>query len=275
MTGTTIEAKATSLTNGVVTLEAANGRVIKVELTQLSEEDRAFLHGHFGASLATASTMAPAALAYPLGTVSGPIDAEGSHYYLYLPKSLKQGRKAPLLFYTHSGGGNSGRLNPLIEGAEICGWILAVSVESKNGMDRAATQPHVKHCLDQILATLPVDPKRVYFSGSSGGTREAFSNSLEFGGAGVLAVIAGGQPSELEKRKSYYFITGATDFNRYEISHSYKVVKSNAALRFYPGGHGDGPAWLKTEGMVWLESKGLQKWKDAPERPDFESAALE
>ena len=72
-------------------------------------------------------------LPHPQGEVVGPIDTgEGAKYFLYLPKTLKKNQKAPLLFYTNSGGGNKANLNSITEGAELCGWIMAISVESKN-----------------------------------------------------------------------------------------------------------------------------------------------
>ncbi|MFT4175635.1 MAG: hypothetical protein QM627_03185 [Luteolibacter sp.] len=272
--GTSIEAKATGLKNETVTLETPSGRSLQVALSQLSPEDQALLKSHF-AGQADSAASEPGAFPYPTGEISGPIDAKGSHYYVYLPKSLKPGRKVPLIFFTHSGGGGKGdRLGVYREGAEICGWITAMSVESKNGMDRAQTYPHIKNCHQHLLSTLPIDPKRVYFTGRSGGSREAFTNAKDFDGAGVLAVIAGAQENECIRGRHYFFITGATDFNRYEMAKSFQRVKASSAFRLHPGGHSPGPGWLTSEGMVWLESQSLQKNKNAPERADFETAIV-
>jgi hypothetical protein len=251
-------------------LETPSGRVFTVEAAKLSAADQALLRQHFAEAPA-----APVELSQPSGTVTGPIEAGSSHYHLYLPKSLRSGRKAPLLFFTHSGGGNAGRMKPLLEGAEICGWIVAMSVESKNGMEKEESVVHSKRCVDHLLKTLPVDSKRVYFSGTSGGSREAFYNSSQMDSAGVLAIIAGAQPEELSRSKHYFFISGASDFNRYGTAHSYAAVKSSSAFRFHPGRHADGPGWLVTEGMMWLETKWGQKAKESgAAREAFESAAL-
>lgn len=271
--GTTIEGKATALDGTVATLETTNGRILKVDLAKLSTADGEFLQLHFSSAPAVT---APVELAHPAGTVVGPLEVEGSHYLLYVPKSLKAGRKAPLLFYTHSGGGAPAKFKPLMEGAEICGWIIGMSVESKNAMPVEESTAHCKHALDQILKTLPVDPERVYFSGSSGGTRVAFNNSVKFKSAGVMAVIAGAQPEQMDRKRHYFFINGCTDYNRYDSSKSYAEAKSSSAMRFHPGSHGDGPEWLKTEGLVWLESKWREKNKpSAPERLDFEASAMD
>lgn len=278
MAGSAIEARATSFQGGVVTLETPAGRVLKVPADKLAPGERAFLDEHFGRAGGgdAKDTGAPASLAHPLGKVAGPIEARGSHYFLYLPKSLKAGRTAPLLFFTNAGGGNPGGLNALLEGSEICGWILAISVESKNGMNVPESVAHCTNCVSHIKETLPVDPKRVYFSGTSGGSREAFENSVAMDSAGVLAIIAGAQPGQVNRRKHYFFISGATDYNRYGTAKSYSEAKSSAAFRFHPQGHTFGPEWLVTEGMVWLESKWHQKAKtrDAA-RADFEAAAFD
>ena len=276
--GSNIEARATSYAGGVVTLETATGRVLKVPGGKLAAQDLEFVRKHFAKDdgAESAGTGEPASLEHPLGKVVGPIEANGSHYFLYLPKSLKAGRTVPLIFFTNSGGGNPGRMKALLEGAEICGWILAISVESKNGMDVPQSVAHCRNCVDHIRQTLPVDPKRVYFSGTSGGAREAFENAVAMDSAGVLALIAGAQPGQINRRKHYFFISGSTDYNRYGTSKSYSEAKGSSAFRFHPKGHTFGPEWLVTEGMVWLESKWHNKAKDRCDaRADFEAAALD
>jgi hypothetical protein len=265
--GTSLEAKATILENDTVTFEAVNGRIAKVPLDRLIEADREFLKKHFAPE-----ESAPAELAHPLGKVVGPIDAGGSTYFLYLPNSLKPGKLHPLLFFTSSGGGKPERLNEMKDAAELCGWIITISVESKNGIPNSLE--HSQRCIDHIKKSLPVDSGRLYFSGNSGGAREAFSNGVKMGAAGVLAITAGAQPGELKKGSDYFFISGANDFNRAGIAISYADAKSGSALRFHPGGHGMGPAWLTTEGFVWLEGQARRKSSNDPTQADYETKML-
>ena len=208
--GTSLEARATSVEGGVVTLETAAGKIVKLKAEMLVEADRALLNAHFSDK---AAVVVPAAAVSP-GQVLGPVAAGESHYYYYVPKSLKPGKKAPLLFFTGAGNGDAGRLTKFQEGAEICSWILAISVECKNGLPDADYITHTQRCLDHLLATQPVDKSRLYFSGNSGGARVAFTNSVKFKGAGVLAIIAGAAPGEIQRKMDYYFISGSTDFNR-------------------------------------------------------------
>lgn len=270
--GTTLQAKANSIEDGTVIFEGAGGKIIKVPLDKLAAEDRKVLQDHFDVKDAPAGIAAK--LAHPSGTTTGPIDAGGSKYYVYLPKSLQAGGKYPMLFYTGSGGGDPGTLEQLKEGAEICGWIVACSVESSNqGTDNLT---HAKRCVAHLQKSLPLDPKRIYFSGNSGGAREAFLNSSELEGAGVLAQIAGAKPEELKKGCHYFFISGGYDYNRYGTSFSYAAVKRNAAIRFHADGHNNGPGWMMTEGMVWLEAQWQRKVKDTgASRARYETAALE
>ena len=268
--GTTLQAKATAIENGVVLFQSADGRVVKVPLAKLVEEDRKTLQDHFKVEDATGE---PAKLAHPSGETSGPIDAGGSNYFVYIPKSLKAGRTYPMIFYTGSGGGDAGTLNEMKEGAEICGWIAACSVESKNGS--TSNPEHAERCVAHLKKGLPIDPKRIYFSGNSGGARSAYKNAADLGGAGVLGRIAGAQPGELKKGCHYFFISGSYDYNRYDTSHSFAQVQRSSAFRFHPSGHSNGPAYLMTEGMVWLESQWHRKARTkGPERAEFEKAAL-
>lgn len=262
--GTTLEAKATGIENGTVVFEAAGGRIMKVPLDKLAEADRDLLSAHFAA--------AAAALAHPLGKIAGPVDAGASAYFVYLPESLKAGRTYPLLFYTSAGGGNAGTLKALVEGAELCGWIIACSVESKNG--GGDNFGHSKRCLEHITKSLPVAPGRIYFGGNSGGARQAFYNGSQLGSAGVMALIAGAQPGEMKKGNHYFFISGAYDYNRAGTSFSFDEVRRSAAFRFFPGGHGQSPGWLVTEGLVWLEGQAQRKSGNDAAKPEFEARVL-
>ncbi len=221
--GTTIEASATKVENGKVSMKAANGRVLEVSMDKLSAEDREFLKEHFAIKepvpgQPTGSTVALLAdnPAYPPGKVSGPIDAgEGSHYYVYIPKNLREGRKAPLMLHTGSSGGNANAAKMYAEGAEIAGMITASCVESKNGTSFEANHEHAKRCVAHLLANLPIDENRVYFTGNSGGGAMSFYNALRIKSAGNMPLIGYSKDGKFEKNQYCYGIGGTRDYNRY------------------------------------------------------------
>lgn len=280
-TGRKINAEFVALKGDQVTL-SINGKEYKLPVAKLSAEDQAYLKV-VGDSPAPAAAPAPEmekAVTEPKAAaasskVVGPIEADGSHYFYYVPASLKPGKKAPMLFYTGSGGGSAATVKGMVEGAEICGWVVACSVESKNSSDESKNPAHSENCVKDLTKSQPVNPERVYFTGNSGGARIAFINGKALNGAGVIAFIAGANDEELAKSDHYFFVSGATDYNRYETADSFSKVRRTAAYRMNPEGHATGPEWLMTEGMVWMEA--LWHVKAAamtPERAEFEANAL-
>jgi hypothetical protein len=268
-TGRKITAEFVSSEGDQVTL-VMNGKQFKLPITRLSPEDQA----HIKASSTVPAVTQTAPLAGS-GKVMGPIMAEGSSYYYYVPVSLKQGDKAPLLFFTGSGGGDEGAVRKMVEGAEICGWIVACSVELRNGLADDEYPKQTDRCLKDLFKTQPIDQERVYFTGNSGGARAAFMNAKHFSGAGVLALIAGAKSGEISKTQNNFIVSGATDFNRYDTASAYAESPKKSAYRMHPGAHSDGPDWLVTEGIVWLETMGVTKSRQtAPSRESFESAAI-
>jgi hypothetical protein len=276
--GTKMVGVALKMNGKVVTFEREGGGEIKVPLDQLTENDQSILKKHFAEDEATAEAEheSPKDLPHPQGEVVGPIQAGDASYFLYLPKSLRDGRPAPLIFFTGAGGGNANQVRSYVEGAEINGWIVAASVESRNGVNG---RPFVKACIDDIKATLPVDSERFYFTGGSGGGVFALINTATYDGAGTLPMIAHGVIDTMPSNKAhYYFVSGATDYNRCASAAMRKSYKDNAFHRFHEGGHSGGSPNIKHDGMAWLNGKYLAKHKSdsayADELRDYEAAIL-
>ncbi|SHK07516.1 SLA1 homology domain 1, SHD1 [Rubritalea squalenifaciens DSM 18772] len=281
--GKTVNASITSIEGDKVVMKKDDGKTVKVPITIFIQEDQDFIHKHFEAEIAEASKPSgsdsqPATdLPHPQGEVVGPIEASnGAHYLLYLPKSLKQGRKAPLMFYTHSGGGNKNLLNTISEGAETCGWILAISVESKNKNDFQDNLKKCQSCLEHIYETLPVEKERTYFMGNSGGGATAFANSAENKCTGAMPNVGYIPDGHDPKGKDYFIIGGGKDYNRYTSAHANKKLGKKAIHRMHPGGHGVSPKWLMIDGMIWLQTRYLaREQKDhMDEAADFEVSML-
>ena len=257
-TGQQVEAKAMDMTAGKVKLERADGSKLQIEFEKLTMADQAVLREHFAPAATPAATpdtagdapsvapsVAPSSvvdgapaddLPYPLGTTTAAISCGNEfHYFLYLPKSLRKGAKHPVIFVMSPDGGTAVDTDRYRAGAERNRWIIAVSQESKNGTE--IWQQAVDSMIRHVTATLPVNHKRMYASGYSGGSRGAFITAQahkDF--AGVIACAAGGAPGSA--RQVVYGLSGTNCFNRAEMAGCFKGFKNkDCVLRYFPGAH--------------------------------------
>ena len=283
------QARAIAATAAGVTLELASGKKVSIPLEKLLPEDRDFVLKHFdivppkpGDPQRSADPpIREEGLAHPLGKISGPVEsASGSHYHIYPPKSLREGRRAPLLHFNGSGGGSPGEMQRYIEGCERFGWILVASVESHNKTHGEVNLRHAKNNINALRENPMVDPKRIYFTGQSGGGAMSWWNVVNLDGAGTMPVI-GYIPLEVTVRKGHHFILGgATDFNRYHGGRAAAQVGKNGFYRIYPGGHSfPKDNAIIHEGIGWLTGKYLAAHKSdgdlAGERLDYEAAMID
>jgi len=278
----TVEASLVDVGGGNVGLRKKDGSKITVPISKLSKEDQNYIDEYLKqrkeAEVVEEPAAVPLNLPYEQGKVVGPIEAASdSHYLLYIPRSLKAGREVPLLFFTHSMGGSSYLLDQIVEGAEMNGWIMAISIESKNGRGEGENLSCSEHAVDHILDTLPVDKDRLYFTGNSGGAASACVNYEQLDGYGLMPCI-GYLPSGVPTPSGDCFIiNGANDYNRYVSASLRKDVGKVGVQRFFEGGHNDAPGWLMTEGMTWLEGRFLAKKgrRFQEEQLDYENAVIE
>lgn len=262
--GSKLQAKAISLKKGEVTFLTEEGRRLEVELSQLTPEDQSILKKHFPAisQLPPAPEAKAPALSQPLGKMLGPIVADDdSSYVLYLPTTLVEGIDAPIVFWTGWNRATINRMQPFVEAAELAGIVLAASVESSNngGDTFRVNHDHTEACLKHIEKNFPVDAKRAFFSGSSGGGASAFYNAANLKCAGAMPMVGyipkGAKP---DKKAFYYVIGGANDYNRYHSAAAADRLGDHAAYRMHVGGHHVPitPA-VAFEGTIWLYTRHL------------------
>lgn len=256
-----LKAAMENVNGGEVVLRKNDGRKVSVPIDKLCEADQKYIqeHNKESAQDETSASVEKPNLPHEQGKVVGPIEASSdSHYFLYIPNSLKSGQEVPLLFFTHSMGGSSRLLDQIKKGAELTGWIMAISVESKNGEDIEDNKSSSKRAVKHLIKTLPIDDDRLYFTGNSGGAAMAFYNYDNLDGYGLMPNI-GYNPGVPVPDGDCFFINGAYDYNRYTSAVARKKVGKTAIQRYFNGGHNDAPGWIMVEGMVWLEGRYLAK----------------
>ena len=219
--------------------------------------------------------MPPSGLPIAQGETVGPIDAGGgSTYFVYLPKTLAEGSAAPVLFWTGAGKSSAKSLRGFLSAAELTGMVVACSVESKN-QDNAfvINNGHTERCLEHMEETLPIDPKRVFFTGSSGGGATAFYNADHIDCAGALPYIGYMPNGKVPGNGDFFYVaSGAWDYNRYLSAYAAEELGDKATHRLYPGGHRANTGDIGDEGLCWLYTRELYaNGKDrAEERARFE-----
>lgn len=292
--GTKIEAQAFSLKQQKLGLRTDAGRELWVPLNQLSSVDIQYLQEKFAGhpdlpplpGIPQGSGKAKTDFTgLALGKIHGPIKAsQHSSYFVYLPKSLKQGQSAAYFLLTMAGGGKSKVLQPYLPGAERCGVIVAVSVQSANnntGKPHSNFQ-HSMNCVNHINETLPVDSNRVFFGGISGGGATSMGNSIAYKGAlGAIPIIGYTPfsmiPDSKKQKRFYYILGGGEDYNRYSSALIQSHHKGRAIHRIYAGGHSQAPDSYLSDAICWLMGRHLSDDDSRslnPERLDYEAAMI-
>jgi hypothetical protein len=155
---------------------------------------------------------------------------------------------------------------------------MASCVESKNGQSFEVNHAHAKRCVEHLIANLPIDVRRVYFTGGSGGGAMSFYNALRIQSAGNMPLIGYSSDGTFKKDQYCYGIGGTTDYNRYATAGAVAEFKDRGFHRLHPGGHDGGPAWIGVEGLLWLNGRYLGDRKNDSEfdaeRLDFEASLI-
>ncbi len=261
--GSTIQAKLVNHNSVSVVLEKATGEKLKIALYKLSGADRKYIQM---LAVRKYEDEPPPANDYSisLNKISQEIKCDQLpewSYYIYLPPNFNLTRKWPVLFIMSPGGGRPKTAERYIKGARKNGWILAVSKQSKNGFARSMTA--VMAMIEDVQAKHPVDERRMYSSGFSGGARMAFSVAeilKDIPMAGVLPCGAGGLGVKLSRKTVIYGICGSNCFNRWDMACTMKEIKNKTSqLWFFAGAHkwANEPELL--DGINWLNGCYLKK----------------
>ncbi|NQT51528.1 hypothetical protein HQ576_05730 [bacterium] len=182
------------------------------------------------------------------------------HYSCYIPGSYDPARPTPVLM-NFSPGGNGNPLHAKM--ADALGWIMVGLTESKNGPVQPSCENRDAVLLD-LRRRFNVHPRRLYFSGFSGGARMASWAGYTYPGwcAGMICIAAGHLQYPPPVRQAVFFIAGKTDFNNAEVTRRHaEALKAGrqTKLIIHPGGHTWGRAEDHEAALRWLD--GLQGGK--------------
>jgi predicted esterase len=227
------------------------------------------------AGSAGAATPAPAALPAYLGSLAagtwtGPIPTLSDPtqtWELYLPTSFDPARRWPvlILFDPRSRGRAAGEL--FREAADEFGWILASSDNTRSDGPPEPNSRAINAMIPDVMKRLPVDERRIYAGGFSGGGVLAWTVGLKGGYlAGVISI--GGRPApehlELVPKFALFAAAGEADFN-YQATRELDRIAARAGvphrLEFFPGPHAWCPPETARRAVRWMEILAMRAGK--------------
>jgi predicted esterase len=191
-------------------------------------------------------------------------------YALYIPTAFDPAKKWPVLLCFDPGARGKVPVERFQAAAEKFGWLVAGSNNSRNG-PWDANAAAINAMLTDLNKHLPLESKRIYAAGLSGGARVACQIALGGLAQGVIACSAGFPGSEVPSRVPFAFFgtAGVTDFNYRELRRVARDLDDNRAVHrvvIFDGGHEWLPPALALEALEWLELHAMRtsaKPKDA------------
>lgn len=195
------------------------------------------------------------------------VDDQAQRYSLYLPSTHTANRTWPVILAFDAGGRGRRAVERYQAGAERYGYIVAGSNNSRNGPWKRSLDA-AKAMTADITGRFPVDLKRVYTAGMSGGARVAMMVALHpevIAGrvrpeiAGVLASSAGFPLGEFRESVGFpiFGTVGTEDFNYREMTDLDQTLKSPHRVVVFEGGHTWLPSELATEAIEWMEIQAM------------------
>jgi len=220
--------------------------------------------------LLQAASPEPEALRVRPGEITPGIKCLGApefSYELYVPKGFDPARAWPVLYVFDPRG--RGRLGAELfqDGAEARGYLVVSSNDTESDNPKAPNTAVVNALWNDTHQRLPIDVRRRYAAGFSGGARMANSLGLGLKGglAGVVSVGGGFAPNQPPVKDLPFAVFGAvgsTDFNYYEMRQlDVTLEKLGAAhrLEVFAGQHGWPSAPLAAVAIEWFDLAAMRK----------------
>ena len=186
-------------------------------------------------------------------------------YALYLPSKFSPDKRWPILYAFDPAARGQVAVETIRAAAEKYGYIVVGSNNSRNGADAVSTEA-AKAMWDDTHARFPVDERRRYIAGMSGGARMAVALAMSCKDcvAGVIANAAGfpqrRRPSR-ETKFAYFAALGNRDFNFpefVELRRELEDVGTPYRIRMFEGQHGWAPPEVWLEALDWMDLQAMR-----------------
>jgi dienelactone hydrolase len=193
-------------------------------------------------------------------------------YALYVPSSYRADRPAPVVYAFDAMAKGVTPVRRFADAAERLGFVVAGSNNSKNG-PVPASEVALNAMVADVRSRLATDPRRVYFTGFSGGARLATLIGIAMRGeaAGVMGFGAGfpdGVSPAPSMRFSYFAGAGFDDFNFPELSaldRTLDRVGLPHRIEVYEGGHEWPSPEICGRALEWMLVRELKSGLQAPD----------
>ena len=236
-----------------------------------------FLHASQNSNSAAAETL-------PKGTVIPNVVCLANpkqSYVLYIPSNYAPDRRWPILYAFDPGAEGILPVSLARDAAELYGYIVAGSNNSRNGPQQIQLDA-AKAVWQDTHSRFAIDDRRIYFTGFSGGARGATAIALACGNcvAGVIAHGAGFPSSGLPEQKisfAYFAAVGIFDFNYGELVQLKPQLDARGVtnrLRRFDGTHQWAPSPVWTEAIEWMELMAMKQGSRAKD-PSFITKQME
>lgn len=181
-------------------------------------------------------------------------------YALYLPSAYSPDKAWPVIVCFDPRAQGRRPLDLLQAAAESHGYIVAGSLDSKNG-PLEPSQQAAKAVWADIRERFSIDSERIYAAGFSGGAEVAvlFPYFVETKVAGIISCGAGLPPKhepQWIKPAAYCGVIGSLDFRYWDMARLKELFENAEVthrLIFFDGWHQWPSAGLLAEAVEWLE----------------------
>lgn len=218
-------------------------------------------------NVATTAQAQQAAVSAPMptGSVQPTVKVladESYSYALYLPASYSTQKRWPVLLAFDPDGAGVDPVQLFQLAAEKYGFIVVGSNSTRNFVDPSAA---IRLLWADVNKRYAIDPRRVYATGFSGGSRLAAGLAIGCKNclAGVIACGAGLPPGvDLPPAETadWFLTAGTLDFNYNEIIRLTDTLDARHAatnLAFFPGPHNWMSPAVAEQALAWMHLRAM------------------